>query len=53
MIFEAALPSVPCAAIFRPRAEARAHSAFRAVVRKHFPELFAKEELEEAAHADG
>lgn len=53
MIFEAALPSIPCAAILRPRAEARARSAFRAVVRKHFPELFAKEELEEAAYADG
>jgi CRISPR system Cascade subunit CasA len=53
MMFEAALPSIPCASIFRPRAEARARSAFRAVVRKHFPELFAKEELEEAAHADG
>jgi CRISPR system Cascade subunit CasA len=51
-IFEAALPSIPCSSIFRPRAEARARSAFRSAIWKHFPELFATEQLEETAHAD-
>ncbi|MBT3072124.1 hypothetical protein KKP04_14810 [Rhodomicrobium sp. Az07] len=39
-IFFAALPSMPCAGIFRPRAEARAQSAFRAMICKSFPLLF-------------
>jgi CRISPR system Cascade subunit CasA len=51
VIFEASLPSIPCASIFRPRAEARARSAFRNAIWKHFPELFAKEQLEETVHA--
>ena len=52
VIFEAALPSVPCASIFRPRAEARARRAFRGAIWKHFPELFTKQEIEETAHAE-
>ncbi len=32
--FEAALPTIPCASLFRPRAEARARAVFRASLRK-------------------
>ena len=39
-IFEAACPTIPCAGIFRPRAEARAEREFRSVIKKDFPELF-------------
>ena len=40
--FEAALPSIPCHARFRPRAEARARSRLRSGygLRTHFPTLF-------------
>ncbi len=40
-IFEAALPAMPCQSLFRPRAEARARSAFFGILRKAFPDLFA------------
>lgn len=50
-IFKAALPALPCASIFRPRAEARATSAFHAAICKVYPELFSKEDLEETGHA--
>ncbi len=51
-IFEAALPAIPCASIFRPRAEARARRVFSGAIWKHFPELFAKREPKEEAHAN-
>lgn len=38
-IFEAALPSIPCQALLRPRAEVRARSAFFGMVYTAFPEL--------------
>ncbi|MGO9944721.1 MAG: hypothetical protein ACLPIC_18420 [Rhodoblastus sp.] len=38
--FDAALPALPCAGIFRPRAEARAARAFAGRLRKTFPDLF-------------
>ena len=41
-IFEAALPSIPCVRLFRPRAEARARKRFYQSVRGEFPELFQK-----------
>ena len=39
-IFEASLPGIPCPSLYRPRAEARARSKFRSMVRYAFPELF-------------
>lgn len=39
-IFEASLPAIPCARLFRPRAEARARQFFSRSIRKSFPELF-------------
>ena len=39
-VFEDALPGIPCSSL-RPRAEARARSKFRSMVRFAFPELFA------------
>jgi CRISPR system Cascade subunit CasA len=42
LVFGAALPSVPCAAVFRPRADARARSLFVGAIRNRFPELFSK-----------
>lgn len=39
-IFEAALPAVPCAGLFRPRAEARSRQVFYGSIRYSFPELF-------------
>ena len=39
-IFEASLPAVPCASLFRPRAEARARQFYNRTIRKSFPELF-------------
>lgn len=50
--FEAALPAIPCAGMFRPRAEARARSAFTGSIGYHHPELFDQPEREEAGHAD-
>jgi CRISPR system Cascade subunit CasA len=51
-IFEAALPSMPCARLFRPRAEARARSAFRSSIQRAFPELFYARENEVLSHAN-
>lgn len=42
--FHAALPAIPCTAIHRPRAEARARRRFRNSVWREYPELFIKEE---------
>lgn len=39
-IFEAARPAIPCASIFRPRAEARAGQVFFGEIKHNFPELF-------------
>ena len=43
----AALPGIPCAAIQRPKAEARARRAFRARVRKLDAQLFQNEQQED------
>ncbi|MCW2274733.1 CRISPR-associated protein Cse1 [Rhodoblastus acidophilus] len=48
--FEAAVAAVPCASLFRPRAEARARSAFAGRLRHEFPGLFAKAPAEDANH---
>jgi len=50
--FEAALPTIPCASIFRPRAEARACSAFTGAIWRHYPELFDQPAQEEAGHVN-
>lgn len=50
-VFEAALPAMPCAGIFRPRAEARARSAFEGKVRAAFPSLFQKSVAEDEQDA--
>ncbi|MBF0192642.1 MAG: CRISPR-associated protein Cse1 [Magnetococcales bacterium] len=39
-IFDEALPSMPCAGLFRHRAEARARQKLNVVVRNAYPELF-------------
>ncbi|WP_287758609.1 CRISPR-associated protein Cse1 [Acidiphilium sp.] len=49
--FETALPAIPCAGVFRPRAEARARRAFYGTIRSQYPELFDQPEREEAGHA--
>jgi CRISPR system Cascade subunit CasA len=49
-VFEAALPAMPCAGLFRPRAEARAQRAFNAMIRKEFPLLFAARDDEASSH---
>lgn len=49
--FKAALPAIPCAGIFRPRAEARARRAFYGIIRHQYPELFDHQEREEDGHA--
>jgi CRISPR system Cascade subunit CasA len=46
-IFAAALPSIPCVRLYRPRAEARARMRFFQNVRREFPELFPKSVIEE------
>ena len=46
---ESALPAVPCPALLRPRAEARARRAFHGMVRKNHPELYRKENIDAAA----
>ncbi|MBU0726655.1 MAG: CRISPR-associated protein Cse1 [Alphaproteobacteria bacterium] len=54
-IFWQFLPAMPCAALYRHRAEARAESALRAMVRKTHPELFQKAAREtegEGEHAN-
>ncbi len=48
--FEAALPTIPCAAIFRPRAEARARRALFGELRKAGFAAPERAEEEEAAH---
>ena len=40
VVFEDALPAIPCPSLFRPRAEARARGKFQSAVRFAFPELF-------------
>lgn len=42
--FNAALPTIPCTAIHRPRAEARARRRFRNSLWRNYPELFESEE---------
>ena len=49
--FEASLPAVPCAGIFRLRAEIRAQTAFFGRIRHQFPELFETPDREDPAHA--
>lgn len=46
---KAALPAMPCTAIQRPRAEARAWRAFYGAIGKEYPELFEKENANAAA----
>ena len=46
---KAALPAMPCTAIQRPRAEARAWRAFYGAIWKEYPELFEKENANAAA----
>ena len=46
---EASLPAIPCTAIRRPRAEARARRQFRNAIRRKYPELFEKENANAAA----
>jgi len=45
-IFNASLPGIPCPSLYRPRAEARARSKFRSMIRFAFPELFASRTTE-------
>ena len=40
---KAELPAIPCTAILRPRAEARARRQFRNAIWKEYPELFEEE----------
>jgi CRISPR system Cascade subunit CasA len=40
VVFEDALPAIPCPSLFRPRAETRARGKFQSAVRFAFPELF-------------
>lgn len=50
-IFEAARPAIPCASIFRPRAEARAERVFFGEIKHNFPELFETSRLKENKNA--
>jgi CRISPR system Cascade subunit CasA len=50
-IFEQALPAMPCAGLFRPRAEARARRALEAQIRKSHPALFPRN-ANTAAHEE-
>ncbi len=47
--FEMALPAIPCPAVLRPRAAARARRAFQNKIWRSFPELFEQEQNDEAA----
>lgn len=47
-IFEQALPAIPCASLFRLRAEARARALLRRMVWTRHPELFENQQQEEA-----
>ena len=49
--FETSLPRFRCASALRPRAEARARRAFNSAVRRHFPEVFERQEKEDTGHA--
>jgi len=51
-IFAAALPSIPCVRLYRPRAEARARTRFFQNVRREFPELFPKPVTEAGNQGD-
>ncbi len=51
-IFEAALPSMPCTRLFRPRAEARARRVFQGSIKRAFPELFHTRESEDLSHVN-
>ena len=46
-IFDATRPAIPCASIFRLRAEARATRAFSGTIRRSFPEFFETPKPEE------
>jgi len=50
-LFRAALPTIPCAGIYRHRAEARATDAFRGRVHHAYPELFERQQHKEAGNA--
>ena len=50
-VFLAALPSIPCIRMLRPRAEARASKRFYQSVRTEFPELFQRTVHEETDDA--
>ena len=50
-IFEAARPAIPCASIFRPRAEARAGRVFFGEIQHNFPALFETPKLKENKNA--
>ena len=50
LIFEAALPAIPCASIFRSRAETRARNVFFGKIRHNFPEVFENAHKKETVH---
>jgi CRISPR system Cascade subunit CasA len=49
--FRAALPAIPCAGLFRPRAQARAEAAFSGRLWASFPELFQRQQRTETDDA--
>lgn len=49
--FEAALPSIPCQSLLRPRAEVRARNAFFGTIYSAFPELLRQSTQEERSDA--
>lgn len=51
-VFEEALPAMPCAKLFRPRAEVRARRAFHSSIRSAFPELILVRGSEETNDAN-
>ena len=48
--FETALPAIPCAKIYRARAETRGKNAFFGRIRHQFPELFEAPDRQESTH---
>ena len=46
-VFKLTRPAIPCASIFRPRAEARAGRVFFGEIKHNFPELFETSKLKE------
>ena len=46
---DAAMSAIPCPAVLRPRAEARARRVFRSRLRRPYPELFEQEKPHDAA----